>query len=110
MTVKNSESQNRTPPPAAQFVKRRRADGPLLHQQYLVGQLLGIVQMMRYVQYRHPGVLAGGVEQIMHLLAALIVQRAQRLIQQQDRWPGRQRAAKGHALRLPAAQRRWLAR
>ena len=91
-------------PSRPQFLQPHLPHRAVFEQKDPVCQFPRIAQVMRHVQGGHARPLPDGAQEIMHLFARLIIQRAERLIQAKDRRMAGQGATKRNPLGLAATQ------
>jgi hypothetical protein len=79
-----------------------------VHDADPVGHRHGLVLVVGHVDERDPDLGLDPLELELHLLAQLEIERAERLIEEEDPWPIDQRPGQRHALLLPARHLRRL--
>src|SRR5205823_14925339 len=85
--------------------RTRRLDAPGVEQQEPVRILPGEAEVVHRRQHRQPAVAAKLVDELEHLLLAAQVERARRLVEEQQRRLLRERAREHDALELAPAER-----
>jgi hypothetical protein len=76
----------------------------VIHQHHAIGQVECLIQIVGHQQHRYRHLRPQPAHHVLHFRARQRIQRAKRLVHQQDVLPGRQRTCQPYSLSLPTAE------